>query len=213
MSFSLQNFSGLLFDFDGTLANTEDLHNLAMRKFFREKEDIQKAKGEAGKSTLTIFREWGAEIEDLEKAEVSLKEYCEFLPQYFAENLEQVHWYEDAKKLLEATKYSTRALVTGTFRVWLEPLDPKLKIFEKFTTFVTKEDVLPDREKPDPLAYQLGAKRLGFKPGECIAVEDSYAGVSSAKQAGCFVVAVKRDSTKGFEQADMVVESLEEIIP
>jgi HAD superfamily hydrolase (TIGR01509 family) len=46
--------------------------------------------------------------------------------------------------------------------------------------------------KPDPAPYLLMAERLGHKPTECIAVEDSPAGARSALGAG-FTVAVVPD--------------------
>lgn len=45
--------------------------------------------------------------------------------------------------------------------------------------------------KPDPAVYLTAARRLGVRPEDCIAVEDSRAGVKSAKAAGMRVVAVE----------------------
>ena len=173
MTFSLQNFKGFLLDFDGTLANTEPIHAKAIETLFAKK-GYTNTKGEAGKSTLHIFREWGEEIGEPEKAERYLEEYLEFAPQFFSEHLDMADWFDDAKKILEVTKDSPRVLVTGAYHAWLKPFDPKLKIYKRFEHFVTKEDVLPDNEKPDPLAYTLGAQLLGLEPNECLAIEDSY---------------------------------------
>lgn len=42
--------------------------------------------------------------------------------------------------------------------------------------------------KPDPEPFLLGARRLNFEPHECIAFEDTRAGVLSAKRAGCITL-------------------------
>lgn len=44
--------------------------------------------------------------------------------------------------------------------------------------------------KPEPDIYLFGAACLGLKPEECIAIEDSPAGVLSAYRAGCMTVMV-----------------------
>src|SRR6185436_11815396 len=46
---------------------------------------------------------------------------------------------------------------------------------------ITAEDVR--RGKPDPQGFLLGAQRLGVRIGECLAFEDSPAGVAAAKAA------------------------------
>ncbi|MDX2064947.1 MAG: HAD-IA family hydrolase [Fimbriimonadaceae bacterium] len=44
--------------------------------------------------------------------------------------------------------------------------------------------------KPDPEPYRSGAARLGFAPSECLAFEDTLAGVRSAADAGCQVIRI-----------------------
>ena len=44
--------------------------------------------------------------------------------------------------------------------------------------------------KPDPAPFLKGAELLGFSPDRCLVIEDSPAGVQSAKAAGCAVIGV-----------------------
>ncbi|MFR9675005.1 HAD-IA family hydrolase [Streptomyces sp. TR06-5] len=53
---------------------------------------------------------------------------------------------------------------------------------------VTAESV--SASKPDPEGFLKGAAELGFPPGDCLAFEDSAAGVAAAKAAGLRVVGV-----------------------
>jgi HAD superfamily hydrolase (TIGR01509 family) len=57
-----------------------------------------------------------------------------------------------------------------------------------FPVTVTADDV--DKTKPAPDPYLHGAKLLGAPPEQCVALEDSLNGVTSATLAGCKVVAV-----------------------
>lgn len=57
-----------------------------------------------------------------------------------------------------------------------------------FDSVITTEQV--ERGKPFPDVYLYACKTTGFKPDECIAVEDSPNGVKSAHDAGCYTVMV-----------------------
>jgi mannitol-1-/sugar-/sorbitol-6-phosphatase len=53
---------------------------------------------------------------------------------------------------------------------------------------VTFDDVARGKPAPDP--FLLGARRLGFDPARCLAVEDAPAGLAAARAAGCTTLAV-----------------------
>lgn len=63
-----------------------------------------------------------------------------------------------------------------------------LGIDSAFDTVVSADHV--ERGKPDPAVYLLAAYRLGVRPEECLAFEDSPTGVRAARAAGMRVVAV-----------------------
>ena len=54
---------------------------------------------------------------------------------------------------------------------------------------VTADSV--SRGKPDPEPYRRGARAIGLAPGDCLAIEDAPAGITSAARAGCQVLAVR----------------------
>ena len=80
-----------------------------------------------------------------------------------------------------------------------------------FTVTVSTEEV--DRGKPSPDVYLDVAMRLGYRPGSCIAVEDSTNGLRSAISAGFCCVAVPQSrypvDQAVLEQATIVLSSLE----
>ncbi|GAA3764321.1 HAD-IA family hydrolase [Streptomyces tremellae] len=53
---------------------------------------------------------------------------------------------------------------------------------------ITAEDV--SASKPDPEGFLKGAAELGFSPADCVAFEDSEAGIAAALAAGARVVGV-----------------------
>ena len=69
-----------------------------------------------------------------------------------------------------------------------------------------------ERGKPDPEPYRRGAELLGFRPEECVVVEDAPSGVGSGKGAGCRVLGVLgTHSAEELAEADWVVGSLEDL--
>ncbi|MFJ5037231.1 HAD family hydrolase [Streptomyces parvulus] len=69
---------------------------------------------------------------------------------------------------------------------------------------VTAESV--GASKPDPEGFLKGAAELGIAPADCVAFEDSGAGITAARAAGMRVVGV--GPRAGFHGPDVVVEDL-----
>jgi len=69
------------------------------------------------------------------------------------------------------------------------------------------------RGKPDPEPYRRGAELLGFRPEECVVVEDAPSGVGAGKGAGCRVLGVLGTHlAEELHEADWMVESLEGLV-
>jgi HAD superfamily hydrolase (TIGR01509 family) len=61
-------------------------------------------------------------------------------------------------------------------------------LLELFEVVITRDDV--ENPKPHPEPYLTAAARLGMKPAQCLAVEDSHSGVRAAHAAGMQTVMV-----------------------
>jgi HAD superfamily hydrolase (TIGR01509 family) len=85
--------------------------------------------------------------------------------------------------------------------------------FVKYFSIITAgSDV--EKSKPYPDIYLLAVERLGLKPEECLAFEDTQYGLQSAKSAGvfCFVIPNEYSIKQDFSKADKVISSLKEAI-
>jgi len=51
----------------------------------------------------------------------------------------------------------------------------------------------------------------GLEPHECVAIEDSHAGLDSAREAGLHTVAISTTYPRATLRADRVVDSLDEV--
>jgi len=83
---------------------------------------------------------------------------------------------------------------------------------EDFVDFYVGYDEY-SRPKPNPQCYQMAADRAGVLPEECIVFEDSEVGITAAKEAGMFCVALcrRQNSFQNHSNADMIVSSLDQV--
>ena len=95
------------------------------------------------------------------------------------------------------------ALVTSSSSESLKIKTAHHKWMNLFSLKVLGDDKLLTQGKPAPDPYLLAAKRLNISPQECWAVEDSIAGVSSALEAGCYVLFLKAQSEELPKKEDL----------
>lgn len=119
-------------------------------------------------------------------------------------------------------------VASAALKVEIESHLANLGIRDLFEVVLSGYDDLEDYSdpegvnKPKPYIYLHAAKLLGVHPTRCIAIEDSYTGVTSAAAAGCITVAVPNHFTKHHDLsraavridtlADLTVERFLEIV-
>ncbi len=105
------------------------------------------------------------------------------------------------------------ALASSSNREVFEAVLDLAGIADCFSATVSSEEV--PQGKPAPDVYLEAARRLGVEPERCAAVEDSHAGIRSAKSARMRVVAIPNASyppdDEALELADAVVRSLDDL--
>ena len=105
------------------------------------------------------------------------------------------------------------ALCSGALRSDIDPILVQLGLTGAFDTLVTADEVAAS--KPDPESYRLAVQRLQdifpgrVDPAASFAIEDTPAGIASAKGAGLNVLAVTNSYPKErLTGACLVVDSL-----
>lgn len=103
------------------------------------------------------------------------------------------------------------AVCSNSPRRWVEGHLVRLGLRDRFATLVSVDDVLHGKPHPEP--YATACRRLGADPSRSVAIEDSATGVASAAAAGLAVVAVPGPMSAGHDvsPADLVVPSLAEL--
>ncbi|TVQ75423.1 MAG: HAD family phosphatase [Phycisphaeraceae bacterium] len=199
----------ILFDFDGTLVDTEPLHEEAVRRTLAPL-NIPVEEG----MTIGLSDE-DAVAEAFARAGLSTDE-----PTIAALCLRKTEWYErlidgaeifvypGAVELVRLSAARLRvAICTAAVLREVTPVMRQIGLEETVRTIVTADDVA--KKKPHPDAYELAASRLGVPTSRCIAIEDSVRGVRSAKDAGCFVVGLLQTTARErLTDADVIVDSI-----
>ena len=92
---------------------------------------------------------------------------------------------------------------------WVEHHLDRLGLRDRFGCLACADGVIPG--KPDPTSYRLAVEQLGGDPAVSVAVEDSPNGVRAAVGAGLYTIAVPHDLTRSLDLslADQVVDSLD----
>ncbi len=110
--------------------------------------------------------------------------------------------------MLSAAKYELAVASSSPLRL----VRTSLETFGLIDNFSVLHSAEAESEgKPHPAVYLSAIARLGVDPSDCIAFEDSAAGVRAAKGAGAWVIAVPDPadiSNPAFAAADVVLSSL-----
>lgn len=112
------------------------------------------------------------------------------------------------------------AVVSGAARREIEWVLNRADLAEHVSVIVAGDDLPPEGSKPAPDGYLLGVEQLNqqypdlhLTPQTCLAIEDSFAGIKAAKQAGVPVVGVAHSFPYQMihRRADWVVDFLTEL--
>lgn len=180
---------GLIFDCDGTLADTMPLHWKAWqvvaqryRLHFPE-ERFYSLGGVPSRDILKMLsHEQGRALDPLEAAREKEAAYLPFL--------HQVHEVKVVADIARAHFGKIpMAVASGGIQSHINDVLTHLGLRHLFNALVTSEDVV--RQKPAPDIFLEAARRLGVAPEDCRAYEDTELGLQAIRAAGMDAVDVR----------------------
>jgi len=222
---SVMPLEALIFDVDGTLAETEELHRQAFNSTFRAfwldwkwdqalYRDLLKVTG--GKERIRHYiQNWNPPGSDAAISKVN-ELHAEKTARYAA-----LVNKREASPRPGILRLITEAHETGLPIAIATTTTPDNVVAllqsmlgdnaESWFSVIAAGDMVPAK-KPAPDIYRWALEKLGVDAKHCVAFEDSFNGVQSARQAGIAVVATPSlySSEDDFSQATSILSDLGE---
>lgn len=205
--------TGIIFDLDGLLADTEKLHCLAYQTAMKEHgfalSELDYAehwvrRGDGISEWLT------AHSLAIDAAAVRARKSARYL-ELLATSLRPM---DGALELLTNLRGTVRiALASSSYRDAVDGVLAGLNIANFFEVIVSGLDVA--QVKPAPEIFLKAADLLGVAPADCVVLEDAEKGIIAAHRAGMRSVAIPNEYTRhhDFSKATRICGSLAEITP
>ena len=204
----------LLFDFDGTLIDTESID-------LRTWTEVFEAHGVAvplDRFALRIGTLTGPD--ELDELDALLEAPCDREAVQATRRRRELELLEleplrpGVRELIDDARDLGLdvAIVSSSSRSWIDSNLQRLDLVDGWATVVCA-DGDTTRCKPSPALYLEALELLGVGADEAIAVEDSPNGIAAARAAGIFCVGFPNEVTSAldFSHADLVVESFETV--
>lgn len=216
-------FKAVIFDVDGTLVETEELHRAAFNLTFKN----WNLNWKWNKSIYTELLTVSGGIERLKYYQSQIFCKNEYLNDRDIRCLHEEKTYRYNQSLANTNlmlrpgvanlvaraqeKKIKLAIATATSRKNVDALVRNTwgtSVQAVFDVVATSEDV--SNKKPSPEVYKIVLARLSIEARHCIAIEDSLNGLRSAKSAGLKTIIIPSvyTSNDNFSSADLVLHSL-----
>jgi HAD superfamily hydrolase (TIGR01509 family) len=182
----------LLLDFDGVIADTENVHVAAWQRTFAAM-GWEVADEVCARAMEIDDRAFLAEVFDQRKILHGNIDGWVGRKQELTLSLltDSPRVYPGVAELIERVKGLGTVKLAAVSTTWRANIVTVLKaanLYSAFSLIVGKEDV--KAAKPDPEGYTLAVGSLGLRPRDTVALEDSATGLSAARGAGVRAVAV-----------------------
>jgi beta-phosphoglucomutase len=193
----------VLFDFNGVIINDESIHRELLDELLlaenlppQGQEFLQVSAGRSDRACLReLLKLRGRFVTDEYLNKLVAKKAIAY--RHRLARLASLPVYAEVVQLIDKLHVSgyKLAVVTGAIRSEVELVLKQGEIDRYFEIVVAEDDIT--QSKPDPEGYLLAVDRLNqlnpdlnLLPSECLAIEDTFAGIRSAKSAGIQVVAI-----------------------
>ncbi len=207
-------FEAVIFDWDGTLADTKEAVLASFHGALREVVGVDVSdkfvERRIGVGAAWTFKEI-LESKGIPATQEVIKQLVEVKIRVATENTDRVKLFPGARELLaELNGKAKLGLASMNNRAVIDHLLDHFELKKTFGKVVTVDEV--KKTKPNPEIFLIAAKELGAKPEDCAVVEDSIFGVQAAKAGGMACIAVTQGAYAANElrsaNPDLVVDSL-----
>jgi len=204
----------IIFDFDGVLADTMQLHLESEQATF-EKHGLSISRGE-------LCKFFGMKVSEFNRAvikEFGLKASVEETVRGKYNALDELIKERGVKAVPGARELALKAkkqglklgIASGSRKKFVFAVLERIGLKKLFDVVLGEEDV--ENGKPSPEIFQKCAEKLKVKPAECLVIEDAENGIIAAKKAGMKALALKSSFSgkQDYSKADKIIKSFKEV--
>ncbi len=204
----------VIFDFDGVIVDSENYWPDAINRSFRA---IIPTWRDEDNDAITgmIFRDIYFFLKKNHDLQMTLEKFTSYFFAFGDTVYPLCSLITGVEELIQnlQEKHIPIAIASSSRRKWIEAgLENKLSI-DLFPIIVSNEEIPEGKGKPHPYPYLKAAELLAVQPAECIAIEDSVNGVTSAKAAGMYCIGYRATHNQNFDlsAADIIIENFADL--
>ena len=211
----LKKSSGVIFDFDGLLADSEPYHYLAYNEVFQRHghsldkneywiEWTSKGKGIAGEIDRHNLQ---LDIDPIKLRQQKFEVYSRYCQNG------DIRLFPESVEIIELLKTSYPvAIASGSWKHDIGAILENAGAEHLFDKILGKESA--KKEKPHPEIFLNAAKALQCSASKCIVIEDALKGLSASKAAGmsCVIIRNQLNQNINFSGADLIFSSLSDFL-
>ncbi len=193
----------VLFDFNGVIINDEPLHEKLLEQLLIEEnlrpqpgEFRQLSLGRSDRAAITELFHSRGRILTASQLDALVARKARAYHQQLTQ-IEKLPIYPGLADFIFNLRSTPckLAVVSGAIRSEIEFVLTQIQLRPYFSVIVAGDDITASKPQPD--SYLLAVDRLNqtfpdlhLKPSECLAIEDTFAGIQAAKTAGIPVIGV-----------------------
>lgn len=199
---------GAIFDLDGVLTDSSELHYLAWKKLADEekisfsRDDNEALRGIPRRESLLLI------LKDRKPDETQIKEMMDRKNQYYVESISTLTEQDllpGARDFLVNLRLSGIKIAVGSASKNARTVIEKLGIIDLLDAIADGSSV--NNQKPAPDLFLYAAKLIEIPPSQCVVFEDAVAGIEAAIAGGMWAIGIGPQHR--LKMAHMIFNNLE----